>query len=160
MSFRRKMWGLLQSYESSPENPILAISWGILCWDQEGLSPELQRDGFQVLSVLTSPLCLQQRPVLSVAGTSTANIHPEAARGVASCWMLRIELNQGRRRGGIPGRGQHEQRERRETVWCVGKVRHSLMLLQAVKMGNEAGRVSPAKSCKPRKANIIRPNTY
>lgn len=160
MSFRRKMWGLLQSYESSPENPILAISWGILYWDQEGLSPELQGYGFQVLSVLTSPLCLQQQPVLSVGGTSTANIHQEATLGVASCWMLGIEMNQGRRRGGIPGRGQHEQRERQETVWCVGEVRRSLMLLQVVKMENGARRGSPAKSCKPRKANIIRPNIY
>lgn len=147
------------SYESSPENPILAISRNSVLGSGGPLPRAPER-------WVSSPLCPNfstlppAAAVPSVGGTSTANIHQEAALGAASCWRLRIEMNQGRRRGGIPGRGQHEQRERRETVWCVGEVRHNLMLLQAVKMGNEAGRVSPAKSYKPRKANILRPNTY
>ena len=77
---------------------------------------------------VSSPFCPNFSPLPPAAasaiwgwgGTSTANIHQEATLGVASCWMLWIEMNQGRRRGGIPGRGQHEQRERQETVWCGG----------------------------------------
>ena len=57
------------------------------------------------------------------------------------------------------GDNMSKERDRRQSgVW--GEVRRSLMLLQAVKMENRAGRGSPAKSCKPKKANIIRPNIY
>lgn len=103
--------------------PLRILFWPsreILCWDQGGPLPQSSERWS------SSPLCPNFSPlppaaaVPSVGGTSTANIHQEAALGAASCWMLRIEMNQGRRRAAFQAGDSMSKERMGDSLVCGG----------------------------------------